>query len=196
MTFLLASALTWLLAAPARQSPPPKPVIRPCTGSWNESDAKKNRPKNSKKELHADGGACVELAFSALEIQEYLQSHARNEQWKIGGDQMMEDSWTFSLELGREDLLQDTTEESRKKRVDWEAGTVRVHVNSTRLPDGYTRTIIRASFRGYGRNEDQFAMKREYWELESNSNFENSLVSALQNHFGAAPPDGMPAPVG
>jgi len=105
---------------------------------------------------------------------------------------MTEDSWTFSLELGREELLRNTTEDSKKKRVEWDAGTVRVHVNSARLPDGYTRTIIRASFRGYGRSEDQFAMKQEYWELESNNNFENSLVSALQTHFGAAPSEGTP----
>ena len=189
--FLVASAFTLLLASPARQGAAPKPVVRPCADSWNNSGSstKKNRSKSSKKETHPETGACVELAFSALEIQEYLQSHAREEQWKIAGDQMTEDSWTFSLELGREDLLRDTTEDSKKKRVDWNAGTVRVHVNSVRLPDGYTRTIIRASFRGYGRSEDQFAMKPDYWELESNNGFENSLVSALQTHFGAASPE-------
>ena len=191
MIFLLASALTWLLAAPGQQSPAPKAVVRPCVDSWNDSgsNSKKNRAKKSKKDTHPETGACVELAFSALEIQEYLQSHAREEQWKITGDQMTEDSWTFSLELGREDLLRGTTEDSKKKRVDWNAGTVRVHVNSARLPDSYTRTTIRASFRGYGRSEDQFAMKQEYWELESNNSFENSLISALQAHFGAPSPE-------
>jgi len=191
MIFLLASALIWLLAAPAQQNPVPKPVVRPCADSWNDSglNSKKNRSKSSKKEKRPETGACVELPFSALEIQEYLQSHAREEQWKIIGDQMTEDSWMFSLELGKEDLLKDTTEVSKKKRVDWDAGTVRVYVNSAQLPDGYTRTIIRASFRGYGRNEDQFAMKREYWELESNNSFENSLVSALQTHFGGVQPE-------
>lgn len=194
MIFLLASALAWLLAAPGQQTVALKPVVRPCADSWNDSgvSSKKNRPKSSKKAVRPETGACVELAFSALEIQEYLQSHAREEQWKIAGDQITEDSWTFSLEMGKEDLLRDTTEDSKKKRVDWDAGTVRVHVNSARLADGYTRTIIRANFRGYGRNEDQFAMKQEYWELESNNNFENSLVSALQTHFGAAPPEGTP----
>jgi hypothetical protein len=191
MIFLLASALIWLLAAPTQQNPAPKPIVRPCADSWNDSgvNSKKNRPKNSKKEVRPETGACLELAFSALEIQEYLQSHAREEEWKITGDQMTEDSWTFSLEMGREDLLRNTTEDSRKKRVDWDAGTVRAHVNSARLPDGYTRTIIRASFRGYGRNQDQFAMKQEYWELRSNNSFENSLVSALQTHFGGAQPE-------
>ena len=192
MIFLLASTLAWLLAAPAQQNTAPKPVVRPCADSWNNSgsNAKKNRPKKSKKDAWPETGACVELAFSAPDIQEYLQSHAREEQWKITGDQMAEDSWMFSLDLSREDLLRDTTEDSKKKRVDWDAGTVRVHVNSARLADGCTRTIIRASFRGYGRNEDQFAMKKEYWELESNNSLENSLVSALQAHFGAAPPEG------
>jgi hypothetical protein len=193
---LLASVLTWLLAAPVQQSPAPKLVVRPCPDSWNDSgpNARKSRPKNSKREVRPEAGACVELAVSALEIQEYLQSHARDEQWKITGDQMTEDSWTFSLDLSREDLLRDTTEDAKKKRVDWDAGTVRVYVNSARLPDGYTRTIIRANFRGYGRNEDQFAMKREYWELESNNNFENSLVSALRTHFGAVPLEGTVHP--
>jgi len=194
MIFLLASVFGWLLAAPAQQSPAPRPMVRPCADSWNDSgtSTKKNRPRSSRKEARPETGACIELASSGLEIQEYLQSHAREEQWKITGDQMTEDSWTFSLELGREELLRNTTEDSKKKRVEWDAGTVRVHVNSARLPDGYTRTIIRASFRGYGRSEDQFAMKQEYWELESNNNFENSLVSALQTHFGAAPSEGTP----
>jgi hypothetical protein len=185
MIFLLAGALTWLLAAPPRQSPAPKPVVRPCGDSWNDSgsNTKKNRPKNSKKQAHPKTGACIELAFSALEIQEYLQSHAREEQWKISGDQMTEDSWTFSLELNKDELLRDISGDSKNNRVEWVAGTVRVHVNTARLPEGYTRTIIRASFRGYGRSLDQFAPQKEYWELESNNNFESAIVFALRAHF-------------
>jgi len=184
----------WLLTAPAQQSPASKPVVRPCADSWNDShpNAKKNRPKGSKKESHPETGACIELAFSALEIQEYLQSHARNEQWKTTEDHMTEDSWTFSLELSKEELLRDISDDAKNNRVEWTTGTVRVHVNTARLTDGYTRTIIWASFRGYGRSLDQFAMQKEYWELESNNNFENSIVSVLQTHFVAASPDGTP----
>jgi hypothetical protein len=194
MILLLGSALTWLLAAPAQQSPVSKTLVRPCADSWNDSgvNTKKNRPKRSKKEAHPETGACTELAFSALEIQEYLQSHARDAQWQITGDQTTEDSLTFSLGLGKEELLRDTTDDSKKKMVEWTAGTVRVHVNTARLADGYTRTIIRASFRGYGRSADQFAMQKEYWDLESNDNFENSMVSDIQRHFGVASPEGTP----
>jgi hypothetical protein len=194
MIFPLLGALTWLSTTPARQSPAPKPLVRPCADSWNDSgsNTKKNRSKSSKNQPAKAAGACIELAFSTLDIQEHLQSYARAQQWKITGDQMTEDSWTFSLDLDKEELLRDITEEGRNKRVEWTGGAVRLHVNTAQLPDGYTRTIIRANFRGYGRNLDQFAMHQEYWELDSNSNFENSIVMVLRNRFAAASPAGTP----
>lgn len=190
MILLLLGALAWFSTTPARQSPPSKPLVRACADSWNDSgsNTKKNRPKSSKNQPAKAAGACVELAFTTLDIQEHLQSYARAQQWKITGDQMTEDSWTFSLELDKEELLRDITEESKSKRVEWTGGTVHVHVNTAQLPDGYARTIIRAYFRGYGRNMDQFAMHQEYWELDSNSNFENSIVAVLRTHFAAVSP--------
>jgi hypothetical protein len=68
-------------------------------------------------------------------------------------------------------------------------GSIRVHVNTVQLPDGFTRTVIRSSFRGYGRSVDRFAMKG-ILELDSNNNFEDSIASALRTHFTAAPPEG------
>jgi len=193
MIFLLLG-VAWLSTTPAQQSPPSKPLVRPCADSWNDSgsNTKKNRPKSSRNQSAKAAGACIELAFSILDIQEHLQSYARAQQWKITGDQMTEDSWTFSLELDKEELLRDITEESKSKRVEWIGGTVRVHVNTAQLSDGYARTIIRANFRGYGRNMDQFATHQEYWELDSNSNFENSIVAVLRTHFAAASPAGTP----
>jgi hypothetical protein len=194
MIFLLLGALAWLSTTPARQSPAPKLLVRPCADSWNDSgsNTKKNRPKSSRNHPAKEAGACIELAFSALDIQEHLQSYARTQQWKITGDQMTEDSWTFSLELDKEELVRNITEESKNKRVEWTRGTVRVHVSTAQLPDGYARTIIRANFRGYGRNMDQFAMHQEYWEMDSNSNFENSIVTVLRTHFTAVSSTGTP----
>lgn len=187
MIFLLLSALTWLLAIPAQQDSPAKPVVKSCGDSWRDSglNAKKNRRKNSANETHPETGACIELAFSTLDIQEYLQSYART-QWKIGDEQVNGDSWTFSMELDKNELLRDTTDDSKNRRVEWTGGTVRVHLNTTRLPDGYSRTIVRASFRGHGRSADRFAEQKEYWQLESNNNFENSIVAILRSHFTPA----------
>jgi hypothetical protein len=39
---------------------------------------------------------------------------------------------------------------------------------------------------------DQFATHQEYWELDSNNNFENSIVAVLRAHFATAPPSGTP----
>jgi hypothetical protein len=187
MTFLLFGALAWLSAVSVPQNTEAKPVVRPCADSWSDStsNARKNRPNSSKKKTHRKTGACIELAFSTLEIQEYLQSYARAQQWRIADDRVDEDSWTFSLELDKDTLLRDTTEDSRNRRIEWTGGTVRVHVNTTQLPDGYTRTIVRASFRGHGRSADQFAIQKEYWQLDSSNNFEDSIVSALRSHFTA-----------
>jgi hypothetical protein len=195
MISLLFGALAWFFAASAQQSTAAKSAVRPCADSWNERgpNTKKNRPKSSTKKMHQENGACIELRFSTLETQEYLQSYARAQQWKIGGEQMTEDSWTFSLEVDKDQLLRDTTEDSRNKRVEWTGGNVWVHVNSAQLPDGYARTIVRASFRGYGRSADQFAVQKEYWELDSNNDFENSIVSALRSHFTATSSAGTPA---
>ena len=196
MLYFLLNALMWLSTASTQQSPPSKPVVRPCPDSWNdaESGMKKKHSKSAKKQsqLKMESGACIELAFSALEIQEYLQSFARKERWKITGDQLNEDSWTFSLDLDKSELLGNTSGASNPRRVEWKGGTARVNVNTAQLADGFTRTTVRASFRGYGRSEDQFAMQKDYWELESNNAFENSITSALQTYFTAAPTAGNP----
>jgi len=196
MIWLFLSAISWFFAASAPQNTAARPVVRPCADSWSDpsSNAKKNRPKGSTKRTHQETGACVELAFSALEIQEYLQSYARTQQWKMSDDQVNEDTWTFYMELNKDELLRATTEDSRNRRVEWTGGTIRVDVNTALLPDGYSRTIVRASFRGYGRSADQFATQKEYWQLESNNNFENSIVSALRSHFTAASSAAIPPP--
>jgi hypothetical protein len=194
MIFLLFSALTWLLAIPAQRTPASKPVVRPCAEPWKtlERETKKNGSKSPRKETNKEAGACIELAISALETQEYLQSYARTQQWKISGEQITEYTWTFSMEISRDQLLRDTTEDSKNKRVEWTGGTVRVHVDTAQLLDGCSRTIVRASFRGYGRSGDQFATQKEYWELDSNSNLENTIVSALRSHFAADSSIGAP----
>src|SRR5260370_7858848 len=93
--------LLWASMVLPQQSPHSNTIVRPCTDSWNDSgsDSKKNRPKKEKKEPAKEAGACLELAFSPLEIQEYLQSYARTKLWKITTEQVTKASWTFSLHL-------------------------------------------------------------------------------------------------
>jgi hypothetical protein len=184
LTILLALGPA-ALSGEARQS---NGTVRPCASSWNApaTGAKKQRPKNGPKEVQ-DAPACIEFSASGLDVQEYLQSYSRSQRWTIVEEHVLEDSWNFSLTISKDELLKATKALSSSEKVEWRSGVALVHVNSTPLPDGFTRTVVRARFRGYGEPADKFAPPREYWELESSGSFEASVVSALKAHFKAEP---------
>lgn len=190
MLALYFGALWLLFGLPAQGNPPAKPLVRSCPDSWTDAAlAGKKRAAGKKKNVRKESGGCIELAFSPLYIQEYLQSYARKERWILSGDQLTEDSWTFSLEIDKEALLRDTAAESSPKGIEWTHGSIRVHINTLQLPDGYARTTVHCVIRGYGRSTDQFAVQKEYWELESSNAFESSVISALRDYFSEASPD-------
>ena len=195
LALFLSVALPWFSPSFAQDKPSGKSSVRACPDSWNDGvrRGKKSPPARKKKIAPKQSGACIELAFSPLDIQEYLQSYARQKHWLISDDQLNEDSWTFSLDIDHDELLRDTLPDSSQKGVEWKQGAVRVHINTLLLPDGFARTVIYGSFRGYGRNTDQFAVQREYWDLESNNAFENSLVSMLREHFSQLPAKETPS---
>jgi hypothetical protein len=188
MLFLLAILLLQKPATPPGQTPQASGTGRSCTGSWNTSapEAKKKRPKNSPRELH-DAPACIELSASALEIQEYLQSFSRNQHWPIVEEHVTEDSWIFSQAINKDELAGSTKAGPGSEKVQWRSGIVLVQISSATLADGFTRTIVRARFRGYGEGADKFTPQREYWELESNGTLEASIVSALMARFKPTP---------
>jgi len=179
LAFLLLSA-----PAVATQAGPSVSPSRSCPNNWNASPPvpKGKAAKHTNKQAE-NTTACIELPFSALEVQEYLQSYGRKANWKIVNEHQTEDTWSFSLALEHDELLADTKAGTRPKDVAWRSGLAFVQVSSLLLADGFTRSIIRASFRGYGEGADQFAMQKEYWGLQSNGNFEASLVAILKANF-------------
>ncbi len=88
--------------------------------------------------------------------------------------------------MSKDDLVGATKALLNSEKVQWQSGTAQVQIISATLADGFTRTIVRARFRGYGEATDKFAPKREYWELESNGTLEASIVSTLMARFKAA----------
>ena len=177
-----------LLPGPAalpNQSTSARAVTRACGEGWDGTGpkAKKKLSKHAKEDSQNKAAACIELAFSPLEIQEYLQSYVRSQQWKFGEEHLTEDSWTFSRELGKDELLRFTNKNEKLSGVTWSGGSALVQVSTVQVGEGFARTVIHASFRGYGQNGDRFAQQREYWELESNNNLETLIRSALEAHF-------------
>ena len=147
--------------------------------------AKRKPPKNAPKGVQ-DSPACIELSASPFDIQEYLQSFSRDQHWTILEEHVTEESWIFSLTVNKDELLGSTKELSNSEKVQWRSGIALVQISSAALADGFTRTIVRARFRGYGEAADKFAPQREYWELESNGTFEASIVSTLMARFKAS----------
>jgi hypothetical protein len=143
----------------------------------------KKLPKNTDEPMRNEAGTRIEMRFPPLEIQEYLQAFVRKQQWKISEENLTEDSWVFSRSLSRDELLKNTKKNAAADTVDWASGVAVIRVNTVQLSGGIARTSIRVAFRGYGQSSDQFAMQREYWDLESNETLENFLISALTGHF-------------
>lgn len=185
--------VSWLVlvafhSVPIRSHGQASPSVRGCPANWAVQSGKKTPGKKAKASAPKASAACIEVAAEALEIQEYLQSLGRKEKWALSDEHLTEDSWVFSRDLSKQELLGATKRNSNSARVEWTAGTATVNVSSTVLPDGFTRTVIDASFRGYGTDADQFAPQKEYWDLESNGNLEQTLTSALKSHFSSKQP--------
>jgi len=187
MFHLLFSLLMSASAAVPLQDTGTSVVVRSCAEGWDSAgpEAKKSRPRHEKEGPQNKAGACIELAFPPLEIQEYLQAYTRSQKWKINQERVTEDSWTIARELNKDELLGATKRNTSMARISWTGGVVLLRVVTVQLANGFARTVIRASFRGYGQNGDQFAQQREYWELESDNSFETSIASTLQAHFTA-----------
>ncbi len=173
----------------AQQSPVSAAAVRPCRldpgGPAPARGSSKRRKKNREDKRPDAASACLELRFSALDIQEYLQTYVRDQQWKISSEHVGEHAWTFSRELNKDELLSNTKPDKETDRIIWSGGSVLIQVQTTELEGGYTRAIVVAHFQGYGQSEDKFAMPREYWPLESNGTLETSLSAALEKHFNA-----------
>lgn len=179
MLFLLAFLLMRVHVAEP-QANPSNAAARACPNNWNAATASKS--KRHKQKQSGNGAACIELPFTVLDVQEYLQSYGRKAQWKMVDEQLSEDTWSFSRRLEPNELLA-ATKDTRPKMIEWRSGIASVQVSSLQLPDGFTRSVVRASFRGYGESSDQFAPQKEYWELESNGSFEAAIVAALKSNF-------------
>ena len=124
--------------------------------------------------------SCLEIAAGTLEVQERLQTIVRENRWNLSEEDTDESSWTFSVQLTKDELVADTKPDSAAEQVQWTGGKASVFVQTADLPDGYTRLTIKSRFDGFGESEDKFAPERALWKLKSNGRLEASLIDALR----------------
>lgn len=128
------------------------------------------------------GPACLEAKGSALDFQEFFQSHVRAQSWQISGEKIIEDGWIFSRYLNKDELLQFAKEGLFAGRVNWTEGKALIQVETRELDGGFTRVEVTAKFQGGGQSVDRFAPPRDSWDLDSNGALEKNLITALEAH--------------
>lgn len=184
--FLLIPPLA-VVPSLAQQNPAPAAAVRACKADLGSSAGVRGSTKGRKKKAEDKptdaANACLEVRFLPLDIQEYLQTYVREQQWKISKEHVGEQTLIFSRELNKDELLGYTKHDNGWDRIIWSGGSALIQLQTTELEGGYTRATIAARFQGYGENRDKFAMPREFWPLESNGTLETSLSAALEKHF-------------
>jgi hypothetical protein len=162
-------------------------VARPCNSIPAGSKRKKgtNKTRNQRRDEEAGNtpSTCIEVRSTALDVQEYLQAQGREEKWNLDDEHVVEDAWTFSRKLGRDELLHFTKQDANAQPVNWTSGAAFVQVNTQELDDGFVRVQVSASFEGYGQGADRFAPPKETWPLSSNFTLESQLIFILGKHF-------------
>jgi hypothetical protein len=185
---LLSAGSMLLLIACARaqepgQSSAPPAVTRAC--SANPVLAPSGKPKHAaktKNPLPAEPlPACVEIKGDPLEIQEALQTIARELQWRIHDNHATEDSWTFVRYLDTEELEKYADTKVLIQPVDFEDGKAAVVVRTTDIGEGFVRVQVSAHFEGDGKSSDT-TMKHPAtsWELKTKGVLEQEMVVALR----------------
>jgi hypothetical protein len=162
-------------------------VVRPCNsipaGSKRKKGTNKTRSQKRSEVIGNTASTCIEVHSTALDVQEYLQTHGREEKWNLGDEHVAEDAWTFSRKLERDDLLHFTKQDANPQPVNWTSGAAFVQVSTLELDVGFVRVQISARFEGYGQSADRFAPPNETWPLSSIFALDSQLFSMLGIHF-------------
>jgi len=182
-----AAALFCLCSAAwGQQAKSVEPVSRECTSSGDLAHAKKSH-KSSKRRTSSQielNPVCSEVRDSILAAQEYLQKYVREQRRSLSDEQVSEDMWTFSLDLGKDELIR-YAKLSPEARIDWTGGKALLNVRTSALDDGFTRVIVTMRVDAYGEPEDKFVPRPKSWPVPSNGSLEAALLSALRVHLQA-----------
>jgi hypothetical protein len=119
-----------------------------------------------------------------IEIQEFLQSVARDLKWRIGDNHASEVSWTFVRYLNDDELAKYSDTKVLVEPVVFTSGKAAIIVRTTELSEGFARVQIATHIQGDGKSTDQIsAQPGTSWPLGSKGVLEGELLSALQSGY-------------
>jgi hypothetical protein len=177
----------WLQGSGSTQEPAEKPVTeaaltRACPASTT-SRPPKTKPPPKAAHPKEPVSVCVEAKGSAIDLQDFFESYARRQRWRIADERYAEDSWIFSRTLDKNELLQYAKEGPLAGRVHWTEGKAVIQIIVRQQDGGFARVEISARLQGGGESVDSFAPPRESWDLDSNGALEKELVAGLEAHL-------------
>jgi hypothetical protein len=153
-----------------------------------ESAAKKkaaHKPKHAQPPEAAPD--CLEVKGEPIEVQEFLQAFARDQEWRTGEHHASEDTWSFVRYLSAGELEKYADTKVLVEPVKFSSGKAAVVVRTSDAGGGYVRVQITARFQGEGESEDKvMARPGSIWTLVSRGVFEEELVAALRKRRGSA----------
>jgi hypothetical protein len=164
-------------------------ATRACTANpVLEPVAKKKAAGKLKHPLPPEGvPVCIEVKGEPIEVQEFLQAFARDQEWRSGEHHASEDTWSFVRYLNVKELEKYADTKVLIEPVKFSSGKAAVVVRTSDAGSGYVRVQITARFQGEGHSEDKvMAQPGSVWTLASRGVFEEELVAALKSRRGRA----------
>jgi hypothetical protein len=184
VALLAATPHSGAQAAPATHAA--QESTRPCSANpVLAPSAKKKSPRKGKHLLPPEASpACIEVKGEPIEVQEFLQSFAREQQWRVGENHASEDTWSFVRYLNTEELEKYADTKVLLEAVKFSSGKSAVAVRTSDAGNGYVRVQITARFQGEGKSEDKMmAQPGNIWTLASRGVIEQELLSTLQSRY-------------
>ena len=135
---------------PSVSTPVDSANSRPC--SANPVLAPSNKGKHAPKTKHRlppePAPACLELKGGGIEVQEFLQNTAREQQWRVGENRASEDTWTFVRYFNSDELNKYADTNVLNEAVKFTSGKAAVLVRTSDSENGYVRVQVTAHFQG------------------------------------------------
>jgi len=192
--FALALALNPWVGAASGQTPPSATAAvsntnsRPC--SANPVLAPSTKGKHAPKSKHPlppePAPACLELRGQGIEVQEFLQNTAREQQWRVGENHASEDTWTFIRYFNPDELNKYADTNVLNEPVKFTSGKAAVLVRTSDVENGYVRVQVTAHFLGNGKSTDKvLGQPGTVWPLNSRRVLEQEILKPLETQYKA-----------
>ena len=171
---------------PSVSTPVDSANSRPC--SANPVLAPSNKGKHAPKTKHRlppePAPACLEVKGGGIEVQEFLQNTAREQQWRVGENHASEDTWTFVRYFNSDELSRYADTNVLNEPVKFTSGKAAVLVRTSDVENGYVRVQVTVHFQGNGKSTDKvWAQPGDVWPLNSKGVLEQEILKPLQTEY-------------